>query len=719
MLKEFLVLAITAFCLAKATESHTADVDFLHKQKRVYELFMYIDQPKLYGSEFYEVGHTYDIESNIDFYNDKMIVKEFLYRFKLGMLRRGALFSVYYKEHREELRVLFRLLYSAKDFQTFYKTACFCRLYLNQGMFITALTTSVMYRPDCKHIILPPMYEIYPHLFFDNEYIQEAHHYKMASGFKKTGSFEHFDTYFIDKNYTSSFMKYYVDKEYSLDYFTDDAGLNNYYYYIRNLFPFWITIKDLELPKHIRGELYYYVHQQLLARYYLERLSNGMGEIEDFDFYKNFGPGYFSTLVYSNGVAVPNRDRYTDVPVYKYKYVKEIENIEMRILAAIDSGYIIDYEGKQIGLYTPEGFNYLGNLIEGNYDSCNIRFYGAIDALYRDIFGFNYDCKHKHCVVPSALQTFSASLRDPAFYRLYKRIIGYFLRYKCHLPAYTASELEFSGVKIHDVKVDKLYTYMEPYDYFINNAVTVDSYKDGMSFNIKAKKYRLNYKPFTFNFNVMSDKVTKGAIRIFLGPSYDDYYFKEENYMYYSFYNFVELDNFVVDLKPGTNMIERHSTHSIFTAKDFVGGDYFYKKLLKAIEGNEPFTYTDKVYGFPDNLYLPKGKAGGMPFKLYVYISPVDESKFSYIDLPIFGKYFYDGKPFGFPLDRPMLPYMTELGNMFMKDIYIYYSKDYVESGQYYPKDYHKDYVYGESVKKSDIKEKPYYFMDYDKKTIF
>lgn len=69
-------MALTGFCLTKATgvypyaETYTADADFLHKQKQIYELFFYIDQAKLVGSEFYEVGRTYDIESSIEYYSD-------------------------------------------------------------------------------------------------------------------------------------------------------------------------------------------------------------------------------------------------------------------------------------------------------------------------------------------------------------------------------------------------------------------------------------------------------------------------------------------------------------------------------------------------------------------------------------------------------------------------------------------------------------------------
>lgn len=101
----------------------------------------------------------------------------------------------------------------------------------------------------------------------------------------------------------------------------------------------------------------------------------------------------------------------------------------MRIMNAIDLGYVYDKNGKQLNIYTPEGFNVLANLIEGNVDSCNRRFYGMYDALARDILGFNFDYKNKNKVIPSALQCYSTSLRDPAFYRLYKRIMMYFFRF--------------------------------------------------------------------------------------------------------------------------------------------------------------------------------------------------------------------------------------------------------------------------------------------------
>lgn len=98
------------------------------------------------------------------------------------MLSRDAIYSPYYEEHREEMKLLFKLFYNANDFQTFYKTAAWARLYINDGVFTSAFTVAVFYRPDCKYMRLPAPYEIYPNLYFDNSVIQQAHSIKMTHG---------------------------------------------------------------------------------------------------------------------------------------------------------------------------------------------------------------------------------------------------------------------------------------------------------------------------------------------------------------------------------------------------------------------------------------------------------------------------------------------------------------------------------------------------------
>ena len=265
--------------------------------------------------------------------------------------------------------------------------------------------------------------------------IRDAQRVKMTRGYgyrgydmglKRGGSMDSIESYYIYSNYTEFCVNPTYEYEYKLNYFMEDVDLNAFYYYFRMAYPFWIDLKDYNLPKNFRGDFYYFFHKQLMSRYYLERFSNDLGEIENFSYDKMDLPGFYSELSYFNGVALPKRDWWNVVPYYKYRYLEYLKKLETRILEAIDSGFFLDEMGKQISLYTPEGLNYLGNLIEGNYDSYNMKYYGSYDVLARNVLGQNYDTNNKNYYIPSSLQLFSTSMRDPAFYRLYDRILYFF-----------------------------------------------------------------------------------------------------------------------------------------------------------------------------------------------------------------------------------------------------------------------------------------------------
>lgn len=67
---------------------------------------------------------------------------------------------------------------------------------------------------------------------------------------------------------------------------------------------------EFGLKKDRRGEFYLYQIRQILARYYLERLSNGLGEIPEFNFWEPLETGYYSSLTFFNGVNFPSRSNY-------------------------------------------------------------------------------------------------------------------------------------------------------------------------------------------------------------------------------------------------------------------------------------------------------------------------------------------------------------------------------------------------------------------------
>lgn len=75
--KVVLLVALAAICGAQDASyarRHTADMDFLHKQKKIFDLLLYVRQADLSDAEWYDVGRNYDMESNMDMYKDKVIL---------------------------------------------------------------------------------------------------------------------------------------------------------------------------------------------------------------------------------------------------------------------------------------------------------------------------------------------------------------------------------------------------------------------------------------------------------------------------------------------------------------------------------------------------------------------------------------------------------------------------------------------------------------------
>lgn len=129
------------------------------------------------------------------------------------------------------------------------------------------------------------------------------------------------DVYIIPANYSGWYVSREYDMEHKLNYYTEDIGLNAFYFYLRLNFPFWLKSEEFGLPKS-RGEEYLYSHKLLIARYNLERLSNDVGKIEDFDWHNEFYTGYYPTMTFRNGLPLPQRPYWSKFPYYKYKYLK-------------------------------------------------------------------------------------------------------------------------------------------------------------------------------------------------------------------------------------------------------------------------------------------------------------------------------------------------------------------------------------------------------------
>ncbi|XP_044272349.1 arylphorin subunit alpha-like [Tribolium madens] len=666
-MKFLLVAALAGLCAVSAV---SVGNDYHHeynqqRQKEIYRLFKYINQPSYYPDHV-EISNSYKFWEHKSDYTKPEVVDEFYNYFYYGKyLHRGEIFSVFHKEHLYQAIALFKLFYYANTYETFYHTAVWARNHVNEGMYLYAVSVALVHRPDTYYYALPPIYEVYPYYFYSTEVIQEAQYYKQlyrgADGAK-----------YNDQTIYANYSGYYLNlhPEQALSYFTEDVGVNSFYYYYNLYYPFWMSGEEFNLKYDNRGEVFYYMYQQILARYYLERLSNGFGEIDHFNWEVPFETGYYPNLCYPNGLQFPSRPNYAHLYEYFYNYGQKygynkyaysytfVKDYERRIRDVIDSGYVYTKSGDKVDLFSHEGLNILGNLVEGNPDSPYYHYYGAYHVFARHLLGYSFQPLTYRKVYPSALEHFETSMRDPAFYQLYKKLITYFFRYKAqHYKYYTEHDLAFEGVEVKNVEFDRLVTYFDYYFADISSAVYVtpeEFVQD--SFKVQVAQHRLNYKPFTYKIYVDSSVDTDAVVKVFFGPKYDEYgrYINlTENWM-----NFVQFDHFVYKLKSGQNVITRNSREIFNYMHDRTSYYQLYQKAMGVSDDEHRGSYhhTQFWFGFPQRFYLPKGTYGGFPYQFYVFVTKHVPYKNQKSEVPVVGSgyQYVDGYPMGYPFDRPV-----------------------------------------------------------------
>ncbi|CAG9564772.1 unnamed protein product [Danaus chrysippus] len=693
-----LLLGFVAMATARPeeTEFKLDVVDIKHKQIMILKLLNNIMGPVMY-KDIEDIGKNFKIEDNIDMYTRREVVKVFLDNLKFGFLPRGEVFTLHVDRQLKEVVTMFHMLYYAKDFSTFIKTACWMRLYLNEGMFVYALTVAVRHRDDCRGIILPPPYEIYPYYFVRADVIQKAYMLKMKKGLLDNRLCDFYgikmtdkDVYIIDENVFD--RRVYLNDEDRLRYFTEDIDLNTYYYYFHVDYPFWMKDDMTNKLMNRRWELTLYVYQQLLARYYLERLSNGLGDINVLSWNKPIRRGYWPWLMLHNGIQLPVRMNNFVIERDNDKLLTLVMNCEKIITEAILKGYI-EINGIRLELTKTDDIEVLGKLIYGTIEKTDLTkiqvdAYRYLLILMKAVIGMNTFTADKYFVVPTILDSYQTALRDPVFYQLQKRLVNLMILFKRRLPSYTHEDLYFPGVKIDNVVVDKLVTYFDDYLMDMTNAVVWNEdelKKTSVDMAFLVRKRRLNHQPFKLSIDILSDKTVDSVVRIFLGPKED--HLGRLLDININRVNFVELDSFLYKLNTGKNTIVRNSIDMHNLVRDRIMTRDLWKKLDGITDMRDMLLKDWRNYhtGFPTRLLLPKGRVGGMKMMLYVIVTPlklVDNVDISILDVnrkdvvrDFRSTVLLDKMPLGFPFDRQIDIAKFFTPNMKFLDVMIFHKK--------------------------------------------
>lgn len=159
---------------------------------------------------------------------------------------------------------------------------------------------------------------------------------------------------------------------------------------------------DNVVNKDRRGELFYYMHNQVVHRYNVERMCARLERVKPLNNIRAIVPeAYFPKIIRSsNNRSYPARAPNSLLQdVNRTETVVALADIERwrdRIYQAIDQGYAISANGQQISLRGFNGIDILGNIVESSSLSPNKLLYGNMHNEGHNIIAFVHDPEQKY-----------------------------------------------------------------------------------------------------------------------------------------------------------------------------------------------------------------------------------------------------------------------------------------------------------------------------------
>jgi tyrosinase len=218
--------------------------------------------------------------------------------------------------------------------------------------------------------------------------------------------------------------------EAKLDYFREDTAVNDHHGKWHVVYPAGghpdPANPNQFVTKDRQGELFWYMHQQMLARYDTERRAFGLARVLPIENYRNqLAEGYIANLQEfsdrrANAVL-------HDLPTYT---VAQHETSRDRLVAAGKAGKL-QQNGAQVNINP----SLLGDSIEANADTADRAFYGNLHNMGHVLIS---DLRDPNGAFPDqrgVMISTATAVRDPIFFRWHKHVDNLFVVWQSKLPA--------------------------------------------------------------------------------------------------------------------------------------------------------------------------------------------------------------------------------------------------------------------------------------------
>ncbi|XP_055703868.1 phenoloxidase 1-like [Phlebotomus papatasi] len=570
-------------------------------------------------------------------------------------------FNIFHEPHKNAAAKLIELFYNVKDVDDLLACAVYVRERVNPYLFVYCFSVALAHRHDTKDIVLPDALLAFPSKFLPKSTLSEAKElcYVVPSELRKP--------IVIPRNWTATDL----DPEHLMAFFREDPCINLHHWH-------WHVVFPMAGPREIinkdrRGELFFYMHNQMLNRYNANRLCVGLHRVEPYEnFLEDKAPAYYPKLDNHNSSRmIIGRQKdcqwrtlngVTSPPVTVQDMITYCE----RIKACIHLGYAIRPDGEKHELTIEKGCDDLGNMIEASWLSVNPQFYGSCHNMGHVFFGNIHDPKGvMYLEQPGVMSDTTTAMRDPVFYRWHKMVDDLFQDYKYTLPPYSADELACPGIKIDKVNLivnqkytDELCTFWQWDD--VNLGIGLDLNGDGSN-PVYIRFCHINHEDFIYKINVTNstDQPIKCTVRIFMFPTRNENLTNFTVDMYRR--NAIEMDRTTATFNPGETKFFRSSKDSNVTIP-------FERSLSTAWTHDQETLRSMEASicacGLPHHHLLPIGTAEGYPCNLFVMLTPYELDKTNEdinvacndnsVYCGVRDRKYPDKRAMGFPFDRTL-----------------------------------------------------------------
>ncbi|XP_049840628.1 phenoloxidase 2-like isoform X1 [Schistocerca gregaria] len=571
-------------------------------------------------------------------------------------LSRRENFSPFLPHHRKMASRLVETFLGMRTYEDFLSLSVYCRDRINPYMYTYALSIAMLHRSDTHELPLPPLTEVFPDKYMDGAVFSQARQEANVV------SSENRLPIVIPLDYTASDL----EPEHRVAYFREDIGINLLHWQWHLYYPFSGMMEIVK--KDRRGELFYYFHQQIIARYNFERLSNKLARVKRLlNWHEPVEEGYFPKLdnIVSSRVWPPRnsfttlRDINRELDQIKFD-IQDLERWRDRIFEAIHSGSVINEKKQIVELTETDGIDILGNIVDASILSINPNLYGDLHNLGHVMMGFCHDPDARHLETFGVIADPATTMRDPIFYRWHAFIDGIFQEHKKVLPRYTVQQLNFDYVHVTGVEVisekapkNEFVTYWQQNDIDLSRGL--DFAPRGPVF---VRFTHLQHAPFVTKIQVENKGPQRaGTVRIFMAPKYDErglpMLLRDQRSL------FIEIDKFSVQLKSGSNIIQRRSDESSVT----IPFERTFRNLTGVGVSQQVAEYTYCGCGWPQHMLIPKGRQGGLPAEFFVMVSdgsidkveqppPEQNCRAAHSYCGLHKRLYPDRRSMGYPFDR-------------------------------------------------------------------